>query len=149
MRSPAFLTMGSVVFYYLLMNQAMPIKLSGELVEEARHSAKLFHRSLTGQIEHWAALGRVLESQLPGDSVARMLEHVGGTMKIGKVAAAEQRRHVAAVLAEFLRQSPEVKDASWLDDLSARGIPLYGTTAAEPGRIVRREPAVRVAQTAG
>jgi hypothetical protein len=130
------------------MSQSMPIKLSGELVEEARHSAKLFHRSLTGQIEHWAVIGRVIESQMSGDSIVQLLERVGGTMKIARVAEVEQRRQVAAVLAEFLAQSPETVDHSWLNELSARGVPLYGTTAVEPGRIVRREPVGAVAQAA-
>ena len=120
----------------------MPIKLSGELVEDARSSAKLFHRSLTGQIEHWATLGRAIESQVSGDALAQMLERLGGTMKIGRVAEAGQRQQVAAVLAEFLTQAPGAADNSWLRDMSARGIPLYGTTAAQPGKIVRLEPAL-------
>ena len=66
----------------------MPVKLSAELVEEARSSAKLFHRSLTAQIEHWATLGRVIESQLPGDALSQLLKRMGGTMKIGRVAEA-------------------------------------------------------------
>ncbi len=118
----------------------MPIKLSGELVEEARRTAKTFHRSLTGQIEHWAALGRAIESQLPGGAVAQLLERVGGPLKISHVAEAGQRQQVAAVLIEYLSQSSSAADTSWLTELSKRGVPLYGTTEAEPGRIVRREP---------
>lgn len=118
----------------------MPIKLSGELVEDARSSAKMFKRSLTGQIEHWATLGRAVESQVSGDALAQLLQRIGGTMKIGSVAEAGQRQQVAAVLAEFLAKSPGATDTSWLKEMSARGIPLYGTTAAEPGKIVRLEP---------
>ena len=118
----------------------MPIKLSGELVKEARHSAKVFHRSLTGQIEHWASLGRVVEAQMTGESVARLLERVGGTLKITRVQATDERRQVAAALSEFLSQSSESADHAWLDELSGRGIPLYGTTSAEPGKIVRKGP---------
>lgn len=112
----------------------MPVKLSGELVEEARSSATLFHRSLTGQIEHWAAIGRAVEAQLPGDTLTRLLERVGGTMKIGQVAAA-QRQQVMTVLAEFLGQTTD--DGAWLREISARGVPLYGT---EVGKIVRLNP---------
>jgi hypothetical protein len=119
----------------------MPIKLSGELVEDARRSANQFHRSLTGQIEHWATIGRAIESQLSGDALAQLLERIGGTMKIGRVAEAGQRQQVAAVLAEFLTQSPGAADNAWLHEMSARGIPLYGTTAAQPGKIVRLESA--------
>ncbi len=117
----------------------MPVKLSGELVEEARHSAKLFHRSLTSQIEHWATLGRALEARLPADAVAHLLESRGGSMKITDVAEPSQRRQVMAALTEFLAQTPEAADHSWLAELSAQGIPLYGTKAGR-SEIVRREP---------
>lgn len=116
----------------------MPVKLSGELVEEARSSAKLFHRSLTGQIEHWATLGRVIESQLPGDALAQLLKRMGGTMKIGQVAEASQRQQIAAVLTDFLRWP--AADGTWLKELSARGVPLYGSEPGEPETIVRLNP---------
>ena len=116
----------------------MPVKLSGELVEEARHSAALFHRSLTGQIEHWAALGRALEAQLPGESLAQLLQQMGGTMKIRQVGEVSQRQEVMKALADFLGQG--AGDTGWLRDLSARGVPLYGTDPAHPDRIVRLDP---------
>lgn len=40
------------------------IRVSDELLEQARRSAKLFHRSPPQQIEHWAQIGRVMESAL-------------------------------------------------------------------------------------
>ena len=113
----------------------MPVKLSGELVEEARSSANLFHRSLTGQIEHWATIGRAVEAQLPGDALAGLLERVGGTMKIGGVAEATQRREVMSVLADFMGKASD--DGAWLREISARGVPLYGT---DEGKIVRLNP---------
>ena len=116
----------------------MPVKLSGELVEEARSSAKLFNRSLTGQIEHWAAIGRAIESQLPGDALLRLLERMGGTMKIGRVAEAGQRQEIAAVLTEFLDQAAD--DGAWLREISARGVPLYGSESGHSGTITRLNP---------
>ena len=70
------------------MSQALPIKLSGSLVKEARLSAKVFRRSLTGQIEHWATLGKVIESQMSGEAVTRLLQQRGGTLKIASVDSA-------------------------------------------------------------
>ena len=119
------------------MNKPMPIKLSGALVEEARRSAKLFNRSLTGQIEHWATLGRAIESQVSGETITRLLQQIGGTMKIGQVAGADQRQQVATVLAGFLAQSPGAEDNAWLHEMTAKGIPVYGTTLDEPEKIVR------------
>jgi hypothetical protein len=116
----------------------MPVKLSGELVEEARHSATRSHRSLTGQIEHWAAIGRAVEAQLPWDAVAGLLERLGGTMKIGRVADSAQREQVMAVLADFLRLP--MLSPSWLGEMSARGIPLYGSEPGESGKVQRMNP---------
>lgn len=118
--------------------KAMPVKLSGDLVEEARGTAARFHRSLTGQIEHWAAIGRAVEAQLPGNAVTRLLERLGGTMKISRVADDDQRQQVMAVLAGFLRESSG--DTTWLTDMSARGIPLYGSETGNPGVIQRLNP---------
>lgn len=42
----------------------MPVKLSDELVESARQEATTTDRSLTGQIEHWARIGRSVETVL-------------------------------------------------------------------------------------
>ena len=40
------------------------LRLSDELVNEAKEKGKLFHRSPPQQIEHWAAIGRILEPAL-------------------------------------------------------------------------------------
>ena len=40
------------------------VRLSDELVNEAKEKAKLFHRSPPQQIEHWAAIGKILEPAL-------------------------------------------------------------------------------------
>lgn len=44
-----------------------PVKLSDELVCDARTSAEITQRSIAGQIEFWAALGKSLEPILRGD----------------------------------------------------------------------------------
>ena len=44
-----------------------PVKLSDELVCDARRTAELSERSIAGQIEFWAQLGRSLEPLLRGD----------------------------------------------------------------------------------
>jgi len=40
---------------------ATAIRISNELVSEARKFSKVDHRSLTGQIEHWARIGKCAE----------------------------------------------------------------------------------------
>jgi len=47
-----------------------------------------------------------------------------------------------AALVEFLSQSPEAKNHSWLAGLSEQEIPLYGTKE-DGSEIVRRDPSGR------
>ena len=39
----------------------MAVRISEELVVEAKKFSKIEHRSLTGQIEHWARIGKCSE----------------------------------------------------------------------------------------
>ncbi len=45
---------------------SQPVKLSDSLVLEARLTSEITERSIAGQIEFWAKLGRALESLLDG-----------------------------------------------------------------------------------
>lgn len=40
---------------------ATAVRISEELAEEARKFSRVDHRSLTGQIEHWARIGKCAE----------------------------------------------------------------------------------------
>jgi hypothetical protein len=40
---------------------ATAVRISEELVIEAKKTCKIDHRSLTGQIEHWARIGKCAE----------------------------------------------------------------------------------------
>jgi hypothetical protein len=40
---------------------ATAVRISGELVKEAKIFSRIDHRSLTGQIEHWARMGKCVE----------------------------------------------------------------------------------------
>jgi hypothetical protein len=45
---------------------SQPVKLSDELVLDARLTAEIAQRSIAGQIEFWAQLGRAIEPLLEG-----------------------------------------------------------------------------------
>lgn len=62
------------------------IRLNDELIAAAKRQAKLFHRSPPQQIEHWAAIGRVMETALSYPALEQ-------------VAAAVSRAEVDAALA--------------------------------------------------
>ncbi len=40
---------------------ATAVRVSEELVQEARKYSRVDHRSITGQIEHWARIGKCAE----------------------------------------------------------------------------------------
>jgi len=40
---------------------ATAVRISEKLIEEARKISRIEHRSLTGQIEHWAKIGKCAE----------------------------------------------------------------------------------------
>lgn len=40
---------------------ATAVRISEELVDEAKKFSRIDHRSLTGQIEHWARIGKCAE----------------------------------------------------------------------------------------
>jgi len=68
------------------------IRVSDELAESARRQAKLFHRSPPQQIEHWAALGRVMEAALSYPAKEKVLGAVKSVQldeALGAVGTAE------------------------------------------------------------
>lgn len=50
--------------YHCTMSQ--PVRLSDELILDARLTAEIAERSIAGQIEFWAQLGRAIEPLLEG-----------------------------------------------------------------------------------
>ncbi len=41
---------------------ASSVKLSDEIVSEAKTASKVLNRSVAGQIEHWAKIGKIAEA---------------------------------------------------------------------------------------
>jgi len=52
---------------------SQPVKLSDDLVLDARLTGKTAARSIAGQIEYWAALGRSVEPLLRGREVQALI----------------------------------------------------------------------------
>jgi hypothetical protein len=53
---------------------SQPVKLSDELVLDARITSKIAERSIAGQIEYWAQLGRAIEPLLRGDKALALCQ---------------------------------------------------------------------------
>ncbi|HEY4057818.1 MAG TPA: hypothetical protein VGM39_14490 [Kofleriaceae bacterium] len=54
------------------MADAIPVRLSGALVELVRKEAELQERSITEQVEHWARIGQVVEAAISSASARRI-----------------------------------------------------------------------------
>jgi hypothetical protein len=84
------------------------VKLSSQLVDEARREAELLHRSIAGQIEHWARLGRAVENT-EGFSLDRVRRALAGELKIETLGDDEQDAFFADLGGAFEAPSPELE----------------------------------------
>lgn len=82
------------------------IKISTELAEAARTEAVHADRSLTGQIEHWAKLGRIAEAQMTVP-VVQVLKRTQG--RLDEIEDSQLKRQVLAAFESFLHLPPEKK----------------------------------------
>lgn len=102
---------------------SQPVKLSDQLVLDARTMSAHAKRSIAGQIEFWAGLGRAIEVLLRGPEVLA-LQQAGGakplSTALAKAGTPAGDRRVAA----FLKTQP---------------FPHYEPAADDPGFLVRTE----------
>lgn len=100
---------------------AQPVKVSDELLLDARLTGAILKRSIAGQIEFWAALGRAIEPLLDGARVVA-LQQAGTTASVadilGTVDTPAGRRRTA-------------------DVLQSRPFPHYEAAPGRPGMLVR------------
>jgi hypothetical protein len=97
-----------------------PVKLSERLVLDARLTGQVAERSIAGQIEFWASLGRAVEPLLSADR-ALALKKRGDAVPLSACLASIGTRAGRARLAEVL---------------AARPYPHF-EPAAKPGLLVR------------
>lgn len=102
---------------------SQPVKLSDDLVCDARAMSDLSARSIAGQIEFWAQLGRSLEPLLRGDRVTALLRSA-------------QQRSVSAAVSEVDSPGGRRRVA---DLLQRRPFPHYEAVADSPGSLRRIE----------
>jgi hypothetical protein len=81
---------------------SQPVKLSDALVLDARLAAQTQERSIAGQVEFWAKLGRSVELLLDGGTVKRLhqtAESLSLADTLATVDTPEGRKRVEAVIA--------------------------------------------------
>jgi hypothetical protein len=102
---------------------SQPVKLSDALVLDARLAGEAFERSITGQVEFWARLGRAIEPLLQGTQVLALCRNAGAQPLSGCLDSVDSpagRSRVARYLA-------------------AQPFPHYEAAQGAPGLLVRTE----------
>ncbi|HEX4072443.1 MAG TPA: hypothetical protein VHX68_14780 [Planctomycetaceae bacterium] len=84
---------------------SQPVKLSDELVLDARLTAEVAERSIAGQIEFWAQLGRAIEPLLEG-SRALALRRAGAATPLSECLASVDSVQGRRRVAEYLDSRP-------------------------------------------
>ncbi len=100
---------------------SQPVKISDELIRDARRTAAIAERSIAGQIEFWAQLGRAIEPLLEG-SRALALRQAGATMPISECMASVDSAAGRRRVVEYLESGP---------------FPHYQPVPSSPGLLVR------------
>jgi len=84
---------------------SQPVKLSDNLVLDARLTSKVAERSIAGQIEYWAQLGRAVEPLLRG-AQALALRQAGSVRPLSDCLAGVDSEEGRRRVAEFIHQQP-------------------------------------------
>jgi len=100
---------------------SQPVKLTDELVLDARMTAKAAERSIAGQIEFWAQLGRAVEPLLRGDK-ALALRHSGNERPLSEA--------LEAVDSDVGRERVH-------DYLATQPFPHFETSPEHPGMLIK------------
>lgn len=120
---------------------SQPVKISDTLILDARLTSGLAERSIAGQIEYWARLGRAVEPLLSGEKVLA-LRRTGDIRPLSELLAtvdlAEGRRRVAEVLAEqpFPHYEPATDQPGLLVRIEADGQQTIGKFVGRKFRTV-------------
>ena len=83
------------------MAMSQPVKLSDALVLDARMAGEIVERSIAGQVEFWARLGRALEPLLQGPEVLALCRKAAArplSECLKDVESAAGRKRLATVL---------------------------------------------------
>lgn len=118
---------------------AAAVKLTDEIVASARQEAQLMKRSLAGQIEHWASIGRAIERSAEF-SYERLRAALAAQLPFDALSATE-RAVANRQLIDELKQPIRAADAAGFEaELRASGVPYSGTDERYPDHLVSIYP---------
>lgn len=82
-----------------------PVKLSDDLVSDARFTAELSQRSIAGQIEFWAQIGKAIEPILRGDRLLA-LRQSGAVRSLFEAISAVDTAAGRELVRDYLSKQP-------------------------------------------
>lgn len=100
---------------------SQPVKLSDALVLDARIAGEVMERSIAGQVEFWARLGRSIETLLDGERV----------LQLSRSAAV---RPLSACLSSVDSTEGRARTTAWL---RSQPFPHYEAHPDKPGLLIR------------
>jgi hypothetical protein len=109
------------------------VKLPAQLVDLARAEAAVFSRSISGQLEHWARIGRAMENA-PGFTLDRARAAIEGRLDPALLSDEECRYYYDLLGDALANPGLEVKAAA-----RRRGRSVGAAGYDDAGRLVRRE----------
>ena len=115
---------------------ASAIKLSSTTVEAARDAARLYNRSIAGQLEHWATIGRAVEAS-GRFSTARIEGFLAGTVDYDALTGEEQAVALATLEDDLTSPATPETAIAFRAELLAEADYVVGTDERYPGKIVR------------
>ena len=101
------------------------IKLTDEFVDLARGEGRVMGRSIAGQVEHWARLGRAIERS-PGFAYERIRAVLSAQASFDALDADEQAVALAALEAELEKPPSPDRERALFARLRASGAPIHG-----------------------
>jgi len=87
------------------MDMSQPVKLSDSLVLDARLTGETVERSIAGQVEFWARIGRAIEGLLQGDQVLALCRNAAARPLSDCLKSVNSSRGRARV-SQFLQSQP-------------------------------------------
>lgn len=109
------------------------VKLSDSLAEDARTASADADRSLTGQIEHWARIGKGVEPLFTAPTIAA-LKKSGGDLSTVK--DEQERARILAVLDAFHRTPRK----ALRDQMQLASTIIIEPDPEKPGSFIRIQP---------
>ena len=127
---------------------SQPVKLSDALVLDARMAGEALERSIAGQVEFWARLGRAIEPLLQGDQALALSRQAAArplSECLDSVDSPPGRRRVAEFLQtqHYPHYEPAPDSPGLLVRLEADGKRTLGRFVNRQFKAVKTKPAKR------